>query len=177
MMARTLTLADIARLGEQFREVSHEKFVSSFVCILDYDEDDPFTKEGWFSHLSNGKKVTLALHSWGPCQFLLNNLCFVHKYRPWMCRMYPFWFNPDLRVRDTSKIYCKSLSKLNSPLPSKYLKDCAKLATTERDETLSFFKRFDRKCDADEFVKKVDTGVKNALKGALENQKNWEILK
>jgi len=166
MMARTVTLADIARLYELFPNVDKRKFVSSFVCILDYDKDDVFT--GWLSKLADGKKVTLVLNSWGPCQFLNDNKCFVHTHRPWMCRMFPFWFNPSLTVREQARLYCESLKARPHPLPHTWLEECAKAATRERRETLDFFKSASGKT-LDDFVDAVLDAVIASRPLALEN--------
>ncbi len=168
MMARTLTLSDIARMRELFPDVDEKSFVSSFVCVLDYEEDDPFTDERWFSRLKNGKKVTLALHSWGPCQFLNGKKCVVHERRPWMCRMFPFWFDPELKVRKTARSYCSSLKERPSPEPHPLLEECALAAVPERVETLNFFRETNGEMEIDEFVDAVVGAVREASDKAEE---------
>lgn len=169
LMARSLTLADIARLGELFEDVELKKLVASFVCVLDYETDDAFTQAAWFSRLKNGKKVTLALHSWGPCQFLNDKECFVHSHRPWMCRMFPFWFDPELKVRTAPRRYCVSLQHSPEPEPAPLLEKCALAASPERVHTLEFFRSSSGKHDVDGFVDAVTEKVLDAKRGAMVN--------
>ena len=133
---------DIIRLAKHLNlnsESGLRKFAKNYVKVI----DDYFRwKEPGAQKSKNYKFKTLGFKFTGGddhCHFLKDNICSVHKFRPFQCRSFPFW---QMMVSSTKNIEdykkkCKGLQILKGQFYSK--EEILDWANTEYEIEKNYF--------------------------------------
>jgi Fe-S-cluster containining protein len=80
-----------AATGKEFKEFLDYSKLSKE--IIDDCRDDTERSEGRlrYAEMKDGKILRLKMHG-GDCIFCKKDLCTIYDVRPFICRMYPYWF-------------------------------------------------------------------------------------